>query len=131
MLDETTIEEVRIDDLKDVGKGLSTRNSVRQSEPFLKPLDIFKAEFFDLGEAVHAAESGGNDHEKDFSKVVFFVSIGSGIFDHEEGFKACGQPAGIVDLIRISRHLGIVHIPDIAYRLKFRKSLQDKAVSLA
>lgn len=104
MLGETTVELVGIDERKDVSKGLGTGDSIGKFEPLSKPFEVFVAELFDVGKAIHSAKDSGHDHEQDFAKVVLFVSPGAGVFDDEEGFEALGKAAGIVDFVRVSRH---------------------------
>ncbi len=80
MLCEALVEMFRVNKGKDVSKGLGGRNSVGQSDPFAQPVGLVFAEVFDLGEVVHSAQGGADDHEEDFAKVVFFVMAGAGVF---------------------------------------------------
>lgn len=72
---------------------MSKRNSVGKREPFLKPFDVFEAEFFGPGKALHAAKSGANGHENDLFKVMLLIPSGAGIAEPEKGFRLRRQAA--------------------------------------
>ena len=113
---EAVVEMIGIDHRKDVGKGLRGGNAMRNFNPLAEPIELEFAEIFDLSEIIHAAQSRGDDHEEDFSEVVLFVISGAWIFEDLERFKAIGKTAGVVDFVRIARHLKRMTPLDIAYQ---------------
>ena len=73
MLAKTLVEMGRFDEVKYIGKGLRSGNPMRQSDLFLKSVGLVFTEVFDLSEVVHPAKGGGDDHEKDFSKMMLLM----------------------------------------------------------
>lgn len=77
---------------------------MRNGDPTGEPVGLIFAEFFDLGEVVHAAKSRADDHEKHFSEVMLLVIAAAWVFDDLKGFKVLGKADTIVDFVRVSRH---------------------------
>ena len=98
------IELFWFNEIEDVRKSLSSRYSVWKLDPFLKPGGLVFAKIFNFSEVIHPAKSGGNSHEKDFSKMVFTMIPSARIFDDLKSFKSVWESESIINFIWISGH---------------------------
>ena len=62
--DEALLELGRINELKDVRKGLRTRNTIGQGDPFPQPIEraLILTELLNGRKAVHTTEQTDDDH---------------------------------------------------------------------
>jgi hypothetical protein len=60
----------------------------------------------------HSAEPRGEGHEDDLTEMVEGVPAVARVFDEGEGFEACRETSGIVDLVSVSGYSGRVNPPD-------------------
>jgi len=112
-------EENGVETFENSREGVIRWNSIGQREPFFKPLAPDLAELFHQFIRFHSAYDAGKSHEDDLTEMMKCVAIFSSVLERLEHFEIFREAAGVVGLIRISRHLTMLANLDIAYRLNF------------